>query len=230
LIARDNGKEKNTMGKKRGKFIVFEGVDGAGTTTQSKLLFDRLNKLSGIKTMWEAEPTSYSIGAFIREHYLSGEVKLPDWKTMAMLFSADRQEHSIMIESWLEDGWWCVCDRYYWSTYAYQVAMTGDENYKWRDHVAWMEKLSENVVRPDATYFLRLGPAEAAKRRAKRDEKPEVYETDDMQERVNKAYLMLVKLMSHVDNATTFDGADDIEKLHERIWKIATIDFPMLPK
>ena len=97
-------------------FVVFEGADGSGKTTLSKIFTQELvnRKLPVFST---CEPTNYEIGKIIRR-YLAGEEH--DSKEMLFLFIADRIRHNILIEQTLNDGCVVICDRYSLSTRIYQ--------------------------------------------------------------------------------------------------------------
>ena len=108
------------------KFIVFEGIDGAGKTTQIKLLQKALGE-RGIECVTTAEPTDMPSGKKIREA-LSGRVKVT-CAQMADMFASDRvihnkdKEHG--IDATLETGKTVISDRYYYSSLAYQGAEIG---------------------------------------------------------------------------------------------------------
>src|SRR5450759_981694 len=105
------------MGKK-GVFIVIEGLDGSGKTTQAILLAKRLSQSH--KTILTAEPSRGKIGAFIRESCLYEEKRLPT-EAEALLFAADRVEHvQKEIKPALDEGKLVICDRYVYSSLAYQ--------------------------------------------------------------------------------------------------------------
>ena len=107
-----------------GKFIVFEGIDGAGTTTQAQALVNYLTEC-GISTYLTCEPSDSSIGTFTRQA-LQGKQKgfhqkqLPD-VALALLFAADRADHwTNEIQPLLNEGVNVICDRYLYSSLAYQ--------------------------------------------------------------------------------------------------------------
>ena len=99
-----------------GKFIVFEGIDGAGKTTQAKLLADKI-KMAGGSPVLTAEPTTLPSGKELRR-VLSGEIKKSDCE-IATLFTLDRIAHNKDpengIEALLKKGQTVICDRYYYS-------------------------------------------------------------------------------------------------------------------
>ncbi len=132
----------------RGWFIVFEGVDGSGKSTQLDLLSMKLRD-QGIDHMLEREPSDGSIGRFIRDYAEAGERYLSP-ESEALLFTADRFEHSKRIEIILEQGLTVICDRYYHSTLAYQGAAGVD--------VAWLRDLQKFALKPDLVLLLDLDP------------------------------------------------------------------------
>jgi dTMP kinase len=132
----------------RGWFIVFEGVDGSGKSTQLDLLSMKLRD-QGIDHMLEREPSDGSIGRFIRDYAEAGERYLSP-ESEALLFTADRFEHSKRIEIILEQGLTVICDRYYHSTLAYQGAAGVD--------VAWLRDLQKFALKPDLVLLLDVDP------------------------------------------------------------------------
>jgi dTMP kinase len=111
----------------RGKFIVFEGLDGSGKTTQLKLLSKRLEERSGEGSVFVTrEPSDNPVGSLIRSA-LRGEISL-EAGTIALLFAADRCEHLAgEIIPNLERGRAVLCDRFYLSNLAYQGRFIGGD-------------------------------------------------------------------------------------------------------
>jgi dTMP kinase len=132
----------------RGWFIVFEGVDGSGKSTQIELLSMKLRD-EGVDHVLEREPSDGSIGRFIRHYAEAGDRYLSP-QSEALLFTADRFEHSKRIEQILEQGTTVVCDRYYHSTLAYQGAAGVD--------VAWLRELQKFALKPDLILLLDVDP------------------------------------------------------------------------
>ena len=110
-----------------GKFIVLEGLDGAGLRTQATLLEMYLRE-KGYHTLLTSEPTNGLIGGIIRSG-LQREIKLSD-KTLQLLFSADRAQHlEDVIQPAINNDKIVICDRYIFSTMAYGYA--SKLNYRW---------------------------------------------------------------------------------------------------
>jgi dTMP kinase len=95
---------------RRGFFIVFEGVDGSGKSTQIDLLSEKLRQV-GVDHIIEREPSSGAIGKLIRDYAEAGDRYLNP-ETEALLFSADRVEHVKRIEGYLNEGVTVICDRF----------------------------------------------------------------------------------------------------------------------
>ncbi|MBL7170255.1 MAG: dTMP kinase [Candidatus Aenigmarchaeota archaeon] len=127
----------------KGLFIVFEGPDGSGLSTQSNLLakwFESKKK----KVLLTKEPTNNMIGGIIRG-ILRKEWKV-DMKTLALLFSADRAHHlESEIEPALKKGYNVICDRYVLSTLAFEG--TGAK-------IEWLKQLNSQFRTPDFTFIM----------------------------------------------------------------------------
>jgi len=136
-----------------GFFIAFEGIDGAGLTTNAKLLSLWLRK-KGFSVLLTKEPTNGPIGKLIR-HYLKKDLSMPE--VDALLFAADRAEHfKKVIAPALRDNKIVICDRYVESSIAYQSAEGLDEK--------WIEEINVCVPRPDLTIILDVDPSVALNR------------------------------------------------------------------
>ena len=148
--------------KARGFFVVFEGIDGSGKSSVCKAVSEMLSA-DGIRTILTAEPTKDEIGMILRD----GKVKDISDETEALLFVADRAQHTVRIKEWLSDGIVVICDRYYASTLAYQAAPL---NGKALD-MDWLVTLNEKVtIEPDVTFLMDIRPEEGLKRISVRGE------------------------------------------------------------
>jgi len=166
-----------------GSLIVLEGVDGAGTTTQVRLLCERLRALK-LPVHASAQPSQGPIGALLRQ-VLSGRLvvnsaghaRAPGWSTMALLFAADRLDHlESELQPNLDDGVVVVCDRYYHSSAAYQSVSGGG-----RDAIAWIRECNRHARTPDLTLVLNVPPKLAAERRRQRSGRAEIFDDDEIQ-------------------------------------------------
>jgi dTMP kinase len=161
-----------------GRFIVFEGGDGAGTTTQLKLLGAALDR-AGINHWTTSEPTDRPEGLLIRR-ILSGELSR-DPGTLARLYAADRNEHlygKLGILERLGEGEVVVCDRYIFSSLAYQGVTCGPE---------LPERLNEAFPLPQLLIFFDIPPAKSMDRLVSR-ERLDIFEELTFQEKVRAAY------------------------------------------
>ena len=141
----------------RGKFITFEGIDGAGKSTQIDALESFL-KQSGIRVVRTREPGGTPLGEKIRDLLLSDSMHP---MTETLLFFASRVEHiAQVIEPALACGAWVLSDRFTDATYAYQV---GGKNVNPAE-VEAIESLVHGHLQPDRTVLFDIAPAIAAKR------------------------------------------------------------------
>jgi len=166
----------------RGKFIVLEGTDGSGKSTHAKLLAAALGERN-IPTMHTFEPTDRPVGQLLRR-YLKGEISTCE-RTIAGLFLADRLDHITHPEgliATLDKGITVICDRYYYSSIAYNCM---SESTEW---VTSLNMAAKELLSPDLVIYLDLSPEEMEKRLVNRDYK-EIYETVEYQRKVRARYM-----------------------------------------
>ncbi|MEZ4441463.1 MAG: dTMP kinase [Polyangiaceae bacterium] len=171
-----------------GRFIVFEGIDGAGTTTQSHRYAAYLRERRRPVHVTH-EPSEGPVGLMLRLG-LNSRLKLGasnQAQCMALLFAADRLDHvAHEIEPHLRDGTVVICDRYDMSSIAYQTATSRDDDKEAFE--AWVRALNRFAPRPDATIVLDVSPEEADRRRRARLEAQELYEDLDLQAQLAALY------------------------------------------
>ena len=193
-------------------FIVFEGIDGAGTSTQIKKLVER----GGENFIATAEPTTGETGRFLRR-MLGGEFHV-DEKTNAYLFAADRCEHIFGkggVKELCESGKTVVSDRYFFSSMAYQSVSCGDE---------LPRLLNSPFPLPEILFFFEINPEISLGRVNARGESKEIYETIEKQKAIAAQY---EKVISEYEKAASESGmkiirinaADSIENISAEIWK-----------
>jgi dTMP kinase len=215
----------NANTKNKGRFIVLEGIDGAGTTTHVARLADRLRGLK-LPVRTTREPSDGPIGALVRQ-VLTGRVivpggRAPNWATMALLFAADRVDHvEAEIEPWVNEGGIMVSDRYDASSLAYQSVSSGRGG---TDAVEWIRTLNRDCRRPDLTIVLDVNFEEAARRRDKRGEAAQLYEQNEVQRALAVFYRDLAKHLPK-DRVTLVDAGGTIDEVHERIFTAYTRAF-----
>ena len=141
----------------RGRFITFEGIDGAGKSTQIDVIEATL-KARGLEVIRTREPGGTPLGEVIRKELLSVSM---DPATETLLFFASRAEHiSQVIRPALERGAWVLSDRFTDATYAYQVGGRGFPAEK----VEELERWTHGDLQPDRTVLFDIEPEVAAKR------------------------------------------------------------------
>ena len=169
---------------KKGKFIVFEGIDGAGKTTQIQLLAKRLRE-SGVDVDVSAEPTTNESGKALRRA-LSGQDK-KSYCEMAAMFVLDRIGHNYEIRELVDAGKTVISDRYYYSSLAYQGKAT---DYNW---VRTMNIDCPDIRRPDVCIYLDLTPEESLKRISNGRESVEIYENLEKLTSVRNTFLSVIE-------------------------------------
>src|SRR6202049_1794045 len=148
----------------RGKFITFEGGEGAGKSTQASALARRLEAL-GLGVLLTREPGGSPGAEIIRHVLLSGAAKPLGADAEAMLFAAAREDHvRCTIEPALAAGKWVVCDRFADSTRVYQGAL-GKVDARF---IRGLERISIGELVPDITLVLDLPVGEGLKRMGER--------------------------------------------------------------
>ena len=196
----------------KGKFIVFEGIDGSGKSTQIKLLAQKLRD-KGIACHETLEPTYGMVGEVLHD-ILSGK-KTANPKVTAALFAADRLDHLTNEENGvcklLAEGTTVICDRYYFSSYAYQSVEVPS---KW---VVDANRLAADTQKPDCTLFIDISPDTAMKRISQNRENVEIYETHERLTAVREGYFAAFEKMKDSEKIKVFDGDKDIEVLAEEI-------------
>ncbi len=194
------------MAAARGKLIVFEGPEGAGKTTQIRLLADRLTS-AGILCVGFREPGGTPVGDSIREILLDPEQQISA-ATESLLFMASRAELMAReVRPQLEKGAAVILDRFFLSTYAYQIAGRGLKE----DEVRTANRLATGGIVPDITLLLDIPAKKGMARAESRGARDRMERTGDgFHDRVNAAF-------------TTFSTAE-WQKAHPECGRIVRID------
>ena len=188
----------------RGVFVVLEGIDGSGKTTIANMIIKDLSKM-GFKTLYTREPTDSEIVNSVKTTYND----LRDPYVDALTFALDRLLHvKSRISPALEQGYIVVCDRYYYSSVAYQGAMGAP--------IEWLLEVNKWALQPDIAVYLDIDPVIAIKRKESMTSRFAEFEKLDILYRVREIYLKLVDkgLLVLVDASRSIsDIYSDVKKL-----------------
>jgi len=191
--------------KKGAGFIVFEGLDGSGQSTQTGLLRDFLIK-KGYKVVLTKEPTLDSeAGRKIRE-ILDHKIKAEP-KDIQELFTQDRKEHlENLIVPALKESKIVISDRYFFSTFAYGTADGLD--------LDWLIKINDDFLLPDLTFFLKVSPEISIERIERRGGEKKLFEKIDKLGRVWEIYQLLP---NRFENVYIINGEKPVEEVFSPI-------------
>ncbi|MFP3215252.1 MAG: dTMP kinase [Candidatus Micrarchaeota archaeon] len=190
---------------KSGLFIAFEGLDGAGSTTQAYLLEQYLKQKN--KVLLTKEPTQNIIGGIIRA-VLKGDLKLSS-QTLQLLFAADRANHlEKEILPALKKGFIVISDRYLFSSVAYGASAGLDRE--------WLLKINEKFRMPDITIFLDVKPETCIKRISESRFNFELFEQEEKLRKVREEYLALAEKFSF----KVINGEGSIKATHKKVLEI----------
>jgi dTMP kinase len=191
----------------QGRFVVLEGLDGAGTTTQADGLAQTL-RARDLRVCATAEPSGGPLGAVARS-YVQRNVSL-DPTAAALAFLGDRADHlARVIRPALHRGEWVVCDRYMLSTLAYQGAEGVDG--------LWVLDVSRSFDIPDLTVFLDVPTTALAERISSRGGS-ERYESPDLQDALRDSYRSSIELLRERGHRiAVVDGSADAARVSEAV-------------
>lgn len=201
----------------RGRFITFEGIDGAGKSTHHGWMVEHL-RAKGHTVVSTREPGGTPLGEKLRGLLLSEPM---DLETEAMLIFAARREHIVkVIEPALSAGQWVVSDRFTDASFAYQGGGRGLTKAKLRQLEAWVQE----DLQPDMTFLFDLDVSIATQRLQGTGQAADRFEQEkaDFFERVRQAYL---------DRAKEFPGrfcvvnaSLSISEIHKQLQEIISSD------
>ncbi len=203
------------MPKDRAPFIVLEGIDGSGTTTQAAMLHEHLVG-RGLATWLTREPTDTPLGRFIRDTLAGqadsagdGPFALSE-SALCLLFAADRIEHSRVIDETRRKQH-VICDRYIMSSIAYQS----------REPDISAERVIEvnrGCAVPDLTFYLDVSVDECLHRLEGRSGSPTVYEKRRLLETIARNYRSVSSIYQrHFGLLIEIDGSRPPTEVHEEI-------------
>ena len=197
-----------------GRFLVFEGIDGSGKTTQIRKIHQQLVK-QGRNAVATCEPTYGPVGTLIRK-MLAGSVET-DQLTIASLFAADRTDHLLNrangVKAMVDEGQVVLCDRYYFSSYAYHA------QYMEMDWVIQANALNARILKPTATLFIDVDPDICLERILANRDSLDMYEKIDILKRVRDNYFLAFERLKDQEKVIIINGNDSPARVEELIWK-----------
>lgn len=187
-----------------GKFIVFEGLDGSGQSTQVAMLGEELIR-QGKEVILTKEPTKDSSAGREVIDVLTHK-KTAEPMALQRLFAEDRKVHlEDLILPALEQGKIVISDRYRWSTYAFGSIDCDIEK---------LIDLNAAFLEPDLTIYLKVRPEISIERIARRGKPVELFEKMEKLEKVSKAY---ADLAQKFPDAIVIDGEQSIQEVHAAV-------------
>lgn len=197
----------------KGKFIVFEGTDGSGKSTQMRLLSSYLQE-HGVACSLTHEPTASPFGKLLRA-CMGGRTETSEYAIAAM-FAADRLDHIENpvsgMKKQLFEGVTVLCDRYYFSSFAYNGGIVP---------LGWVEELNRpamELLRPDLVVYLDLPPEDGMERIARRGEW-ERYETLERQRKTREKYFEVFEKYKDLENIVIVESEKEMERTQAKVRK-----------
>ena len=206
-----------TTRHRRGAFIVLEGVDRCGKTTQCGLLVKKLISMSLEASLFRFPDRTTTIGQLINDYLQNTKGKAVDDRAIHLLFSANRWEAADGLIQTLQNGTTVICDRYAYSG----VAFSSAKNRGNKDDLSidWCKAPDAGLPAPDAVIFLDLDQAEAEKRGGYGAER---YETREMQKSVREKFNEL-QISDEKEGRTPWhvvDASMSLEQVEKHIFSI----------
>lgn len=199
----------------QGKFIVLEGIDGSGTSTQGPLLVkylfekDKRNIVVLTREPNELNPEGEEVRRRLQKKLLPEEQDIHDPLYWTNLFIANREGHAKFFSPLLKLGLQTISDRYKLSTIAYQSAQGMDMD--------GLIKRHEGLPIPDLTLLLDISTQIAQKRMDNSRQEREYFEEIDFQEKVQQNYLLAAQKLSASERIVVIDGSKPIEDVAKEI-------------
>ena len=195
-------------------FIVFEGIDGSGTTTQGNRLQARFEE-RGHGILRTSEPSQGAIGSLLRSALRGQTDHRLSPRQVALLFAADRLDHcEHELSPALAEGRVIICDRYLGSTLTFQV-IDGDGELS----PEWLRSINQPILEPDLTFLIDV-PVEVSMERIIRRGKPlERFEVEQTLRRVRERYLTVMSSeRAGLGEVHVIDGTPDAEVVQAAVW------------
>ncbi len=200
---------------KRPLFIVIEGADGSGKTTQIEILKKKFKDLQ-LKIMDTHEPSDGPVGMLIRN--VMKERIQTDPSTVAALFIADRLDHINNpingMKNRLKNGYNIICSRYYFSNFAFQSEFVPID---WLVHC---NSLCKSYLKPDIIFYLSVDPVTCNNRLTNGRVDIEIYETLEKIIKTHREFLTAFEKYGQDENIHIIDGNKSIEDTSHQIWSV----------
>lgn len=202
-------------------FIVFEGIDSCGKTTQAELLKTYLVNHQE-QAVISSEPSNGIIGNLIRQALKQRVVFSRDRhlfdEQMAYLFAADRHDHLYNdidgVFKLIADNYHVISTRYYFSSLAY--------NCETPDKFSLIQQLNHRFPNPDLTIYIDI-PIEVSLARLQERSLQEVYETKSKLTKVKEQYQQI--FADYSGKAIALDGTQDVTQIHQQIIEFMQLNF-----
>ena len=195
----------------KGRFIVFEGIDGAGKSTQIEKLRQKLVS-EGRKVFITAEPTASVTGGILRDALSGNYKRCPS--ELAAMFLSDRIFHnvneSVGINQALERGFDVISDRYYYSSFAYQ-GLESD--------IDWVINMNLNcpdIRKPDLCIFLDLDAEKSKARIDTNRATVEIFENEETLDKIRNKFFDVFKRLPD-ENIAIIDASGSVDEVFEKI-------------
>ncbi|AFZ37171.1 Thymidylate kinase [Stanieria cyanosphaera PCC 7437] len=202
-------------------FIVLEGIDGSGTSTQAELL-KKYFQSQGDKAVISPEPSAGPIGNLIRDTlkkriFFTSDRRLFD-EQMAYLFAADRHDHLYNevdgVFKLIEQGFHVISTRYYFSSLVY--------NCQTPEQFEFVSRLNYKFPNPDLVIYIDL-PIEVSLKRLQERSLQEIYETENKLTQVKTNYQKI--FADYQDKLLVIEGTKSIETIHQQIIEFIRLNF-----
>ncbi|NNF27855.1 MAG: dTMP kinase [Gemmatimonadetes bacterium] len=204
-----------------GRFLVLEGIEGTGKSTQGRRLAARLRE-RGIEVVETREPGGTEVGERIRSLVLHApDLDIPSEAELFLILAARSAFVRQVVNPALARGAWVLSDRFDLSTFAYQGYGRGID----LDTVATLNEVATGGRAPDLTLVLDVDPEESQARQSAEGDAPDRIEAEGSSflARVRQGY---VDLVGRRPEAVLISGVGSVEEVENRVWTAVVSGFP----